>query len=145
MNVIIRFEWKLPLRGRITYRHCRQAKLPNFLYSLNTTYWRLMRRANNNNNVIITLMGEGWVRQKLSTFTCSNCGHSVRITHCTQSEQQGGAFNLCEANMPVKNFEKKFKIKHATVECNTYEKQEKFAKPMKKSILFQSVFFRKCN
>ena len=26
-------EWKLPLRGRISYRHCRQPKLPNFLYS----------------------------------------------------------------------------------------------------------------
>ena len=28
-----RSEWKLPLRGRITYRHCRQPKLPSFLYS----------------------------------------------------------------------------------------------------------------
>ena len=28
-------EWKLPLRGRITYRHCRQPKLPNLLYSSN--------------------------------------------------------------------------------------------------------------
>ena len=43
-------EWKLPLRGRITYRHCRQPKLPSFLYSSNTTFWRLMRRANNNDN-----------------------------------------------------------------------------------------------
>ena len=43
-------EWKLPLRGRITYRHCRQTKLPNFLYMPNTTSWRMMRRANNNNN-----------------------------------------------------------------------------------------------
>ena len=42
-------EWKLPLRGRITCRHCRQPKLPNFFYSSNTTSWRLMRRANNNN------------------------------------------------------------------------------------------------
>ena len=42
-------EWKLPLCGRITYRHCRQPKLPNFLYSSNTPSWRLMRRANNNN------------------------------------------------------------------------------------------------
>ena len=42
-------EWKLPLRGRITYRHCRQPKLPNILYLSNTTSWRLMRRANNNN------------------------------------------------------------------------------------------------
>ena len=32
-------EWKLPLRGRITYRHCRQPKLPNFIYSSNTTFW----------------------------------------------------------------------------------------------------------
>ena len=31
-------------------RHCRQPKLPSFLYSSNTTSWRLMRRANNNNN-----------------------------------------------------------------------------------------------
>ena len=45
-----RSEWMLPLRGRITYRHCRQPKLPNFLYSSNITYWRLMRRANNNDN-----------------------------------------------------------------------------------------------
>ena len=44
-----RSEWMLPLRGRITYRHCQQPKLPNFLYSSNTTSWRLMRRANNNN------------------------------------------------------------------------------------------------
>ena len=29
------FKWKLPLRGRITYRHCRQPKLPTFLYSSN--------------------------------------------------------------------------------------------------------------
>ena len=28
-------EWKLPLRGRITYRHCRQPRLPNILYSSN--------------------------------------------------------------------------------------------------------------
>ena len=42
-------ELKLPLRDGITYRHCRQPKLPNFLYSSNATSWRLMRRANNNN------------------------------------------------------------------------------------------------
>ena len=30
-----RSEWKLLLRGRITYRHCRQPKLLNFLYSSN--------------------------------------------------------------------------------------------------------------
>ena len=47
-NCLRRSEWKLPLRGRITYRNCRQPKLPNFLYSSNTTSWRLMRRANNN-------------------------------------------------------------------------------------------------
>ena len=41
-------KWKLPLRGRITCRHCRQPKLTNFLYSSNTTSWRLIRRANNN-------------------------------------------------------------------------------------------------
>ena len=41
---------KLPLRGRITSRNCRQPKLPSFLYSSNTTSWRLMRRASNNNN-----------------------------------------------------------------------------------------------
>ena len=40
----------LPLHDRITYRHRRQPKLPTFLYSSNTTSWRLMRRANNNNN-----------------------------------------------------------------------------------------------
>ena len=40
------------LRGRITYRHCRQPKLPNFLYSSSTTSWRLMRRANNDNNEV---------------------------------------------------------------------------------------------
>ena len=45
-------EWKFPLRGRITYRHCRQPKLPNPPYSSNTTSWRLMRRANNNNLVL---------------------------------------------------------------------------------------------
>ena len=28
-------EWKLHLRGQITYRHCRQPKLPKFLYSSN--------------------------------------------------------------------------------------------------------------
>ena len=28
-------------------RHCRQPKLPTFLYSSNTTSWRFMRRANN--------------------------------------------------------------------------------------------------
>ena len=43
-------QWKLPLRGRITCRHCRQPKLPNFLYSSNSTSWWLMRQANNNNN-----------------------------------------------------------------------------------------------
>ena len=31
----LRPEWMLPLRGRITYRHCRQQKLLNFLYSSN--------------------------------------------------------------------------------------------------------------
>ena len=35
---------------RITNRHRRQPKLPNFLYSWSTTSWRLTRRANNNNN-----------------------------------------------------------------------------------------------
>ena len=35
-------EWKLPLRGRITYRHCRQPKHPNFFYSSN--YLFLARR-----------------------------------------------------------------------------------------------------
>ena len=34
---------------RITYRHCRQPKLPNFIYSSNITSRQLMRRANNNN------------------------------------------------------------------------------------------------
>ena len=29
------------------------AKLPNFIYSSNTTSWRLMRRANNNNNIAV--------------------------------------------------------------------------------------------
>ena len=43
------FEWKLPFGGRITYRHCRQPKIPNFLFSSSTTSWRLTRRANNNN------------------------------------------------------------------------------------------------
>ena len=43
-----RSEWKLPLRGQITCRHCRQPKLPNFLYWSNTTSWRLTRRAYNN-------------------------------------------------------------------------------------------------
>ena len=33
-----RFEWKLPLRVRITYRHCRQPKLSNFLYSSNRLF-----------------------------------------------------------------------------------------------------------
>ena len=31
-------EWKLPLRGQITYRHCRQPKLPYFLYSSNRLF-----------------------------------------------------------------------------------------------------------
>ena len=30
-----RSKWKFPLRGRITHRHCRQPKLPSFLYSSN--------------------------------------------------------------------------------------------------------------
>ena len=29
------FEWKLPLRGRITYRHCRKPKLHKLSYSSN--------------------------------------------------------------------------------------------------------------
>ena len=33
--IVRRSEWKLPHRGRITYRHCRQPKIPNFLYSSN--------------------------------------------------------------------------------------------------------------
>ena len=33
-----RSEWKLHLRGRITYRHCRQPKLPSFLYSSNRLF-----------------------------------------------------------------------------------------------------------
>ena len=33
-----RSEWKLPLRGRITYWHCRQPKLPNFIYSSNCLF-----------------------------------------------------------------------------------------------------------
>ena len=45
---ITKSEWKLPLRGRIICRHSRQPKLPNFLYSSNTTFWQLLRRANNN-------------------------------------------------------------------------------------------------
>ena len=32
------FEWKLPVRGRITNRHYRQPKLPNFLYSSNRLF-----------------------------------------------------------------------------------------------------------
>ena len=48
-------ERKLPLRGRITCRHCRQPKLPNFLYSSSTTSWRLMRRASNNNNNLFSI------------------------------------------------------------------------------------------
>ena len=51
-HLLSRSEWKLPLRDRITYRHCRLPKLPNFLYSSNTTSWRLMRRANSNNNLL---------------------------------------------------------------------------------------------
>ena len=39
---------KLPLRGRITCRHCRLPKLPDFLCLSNTTSRRLMKRANNN-------------------------------------------------------------------------------------------------
>ena len=35
----IAIRWKLPLRGRITCRHCRQPKLLNFLYSSTTTSW----------------------------------------------------------------------------------------------------------
>ena len=31
-------EWKLPLRGRITYRHCRKPKLPKVLYSSNRLF-----------------------------------------------------------------------------------------------------------
>ena len=34
-ELISRSEWKLPLCGRITYRHCRQPKLSNFLYLSN--------------------------------------------------------------------------------------------------------------
>ena len=33
-----RSEWKLPLRGRITYRYCWQPKLPNFLYLSNRLF-----------------------------------------------------------------------------------------------------------
>ena len=54
LRILIWSEWKLPLRGRITYRHCRQPKLPSFLYSSNTTSWRLMRRANNNNYQLLS-------------------------------------------------------------------------------------------
>ena len=50
------FRWKLTLRGRTTYRHYRQPNLSTFLYSSNTTSWRLMRRDNNNNNVAILLV-----------------------------------------------------------------------------------------
>ena len=53
-------EWKLPLCGRIIYRHCWQPKLPTFLYSSNTTSWRLMRRANNNNNLSRDVVRTGY-------------------------------------------------------------------------------------
>ena len=33
-----RSEWKFPLRGRITYRHCQLPKLTNFLYSSNRLF-----------------------------------------------------------------------------------------------------------
>ena len=32
MMMTVRSEWRLPLRGQITYRHCRQPKLLHFLY-----------------------------------------------------------------------------------------------------------------
>ena len=59
-------EWKLPLHGRITYRHCRQPKLPSFLYSSNTTSWRLMRRTNNNNS-------KTWHVKPVISFESSTC------------------------------------------------------------------------
>ena len=37
-NIIRRSEWKLPHRSRITYRHWRQPKLPNFLCSSNRLF-----------------------------------------------------------------------------------------------------------
>ena len=58
-----RSEWKLPLRGRITYRHSRQPKHPNFIYSSNTTSWRLMRRANSNNNLCPKMIANKFAHQ----------------------------------------------------------------------------------
>ena len=54
--VLRRSEWMFPLRGRISYRHCRQPKLPNVLFSSSTTSGRLIRRANNNNVLRKTLL-----------------------------------------------------------------------------------------
>ena len=38
LSSVSRSEWKLTLCGRITYRHCRKPKLPNFLYSSNRLF-----------------------------------------------------------------------------------------------------------
>ena len=64
-------EWKLPPRGRNAYRHCWQPKLPNFLYSSNTTSWR----ANNNN-----YMSETFPQTNLPVSQ----SHFIKLTGLTQ-------------------------------------------------------------
>ena len=82
-----RSKWKLHLCGRITCRHCRQPKLPNFLYSSNTTSWRLMRRVNNNNKLqtssnVIPACPEQVAAASLSA---ENERHQQHVTDATQS------------------------------------------------------------
>ena len=86
------YKWKLPLCGRITCQHCRQPKLPNCLYSSNTTSWRLMRRANNKNRttptgcehsngvlvMIVTVMSSNIWHKKLKKIVPSPCAASFQ-------------------------------------------------------------------
>ena len=74
------YEWKLPLRGQITYRHCRQPRRPNFLYSSNTTSWR----ANNNINWHLCSQHRYIFQQKIAYLrkysASSRTAHSWLIT-----------------------------------------------------------------
>ena len=87
-------EWKLPLRGRITYRHCRQPKLPYFLCSSNRL---LGGGATDAGNAAPTFCFSEPAMSKLTTLTVESLRiaqseiakhHILAIDEASQQQQQ---------------------------------------------------------
>ena len=65
-----RYKWKLPLHGQITHRHCRQPKLPNFLYSSNR-YFQIVN---------IGVSHKALVSLSRYSYICSVCCSAVLVS-----------------------------------------------------------------